>query len=361
MIIIITTLCWLCQKSIKIDNYKYNNSKNKRFFCDKICYKEWQNTSEYAETRKNISCSKVPDVNLNCEYCNKGFTRSSRNVKGNIHFCCKECRNKHNSEKILREMVKDEIKVNCDHCKKIKYVTEYKYKKNKYHFCSLECYWEWRKVNIPKGKESPYYNRIETHCYKCNQKIFVIPFVIERNKYNFCSQQCYWQWYMHERKLIDLNTKPQLILNDLLDDLNIKYENEYNYDSFFIDNCLIVNDKLFFVECNGTFWHTDNRKFDGIYHKFQLKGILRDKKKNKKIKMAFNTNILYLWEEDLINNGDLCKKLILEYVNNNGVLNNYHSFNYDLKDNILIIKKDRIIPYMDYSMEELNLLIKYIS
>jgi len=32
-------------------------------------------------------------------------------------------------------------------------------------------------------------------------------------------------------------------------------------------------------------------------------------------------------------NPDLCKKLITEYVNNGGILDNYHSFNYILDEN----------------------------
>ena len=47
------------------------------------------------------------------------------------------------------------------------------------------------------------------------------------------------------------------------------------------------------------------------------------------LKKEYGIEILYLWEHDLMNNVDKCFRLVMEYIDNNGVLQNYHSFNYE--------------------------------
>ena len=39
--------------------------------------------------------------------------------------------------------------------------------------------------------------------------------------------------------------------------------------------------------------------------------------------------------------------LVQEYVKKDGILNNYHSFNYHLKNNALVLNQDIILPYQD--------------
>jgi len=63
-------------------------------------------------------------------------------------------------------------------------------------------------------------------------------------------------------------------------------------------------------------------------------------------------NVLYLWEYDLINNAELCKLLIISYLDNNGVLDNYHSMNYLNDAHKLIINDIKIVPYMELDINE---------
>lgn len=44
---------------------------------------------------------------------------------------------------------------------------------------------------------------------------------------------------------------------------------------------------------------------------------------------------------------ELCEKLILEYIRNNGILENYHSFNYHVDDGELKLNNEIIVPYQD--------------
>ena len=53
----------------------------------------------------------------------------------------------------------------------------------------------------------------------------------------------------------------------------------------------------------------------------------------------------------------MCKELILEYINNNGELLNYHSFNYCIYKDTLLLDTNLIIPYMDWDYNKLDSII----
>jgi hypothetical protein len=111
----------------------------------------------------------------------------------------------------------------------------------------------------------------------------------------------------------------------------------------------------------GDFWHCDIRKYKNINYINQYNAIIRDKSKNTYIKNQ-NMNVLYLWENDINKNLDLCSELIKLYINNEGNLNNYHSFNYNITNNNINLSKKLIIPYMqrnkNYINDKLDLSIK---
>ena len=68
--------------------------------------------------------------------------------------------------------------------------------------------------------------------------------------------------------------------------------------------------------------------------------------------------ILYLWEEDLNIRPDLCRKLILLYIQNKGKLDNYHSMNYHMDEKCdVALNKDIIIPYMYWDIEDINKIV----
>ena len=67
--------------------------------------------------------------------------------------------------------------------------------------------------------------------------------------------------------------------------------------------------------------------------------------KDEYIKKYFNHEILYLWEDDIYNNLLLCKRLIQKYISTNGILENYHSFNYHLENDSIVLNSSIILPY----------------
>ena len=53
-------------------------------------------------------------------------------------------------------------------------------------------------------------------------------------------------------------------------------------------------------------------------------------------------------EYDILNNIDVCEKLIALYIETNGILENYHSFNYYLNEKReLCLRSTLVIPYQD--------------
>ena len=84
----------------------------------------------------------------------------------------------------------------------------------------------------------------------------------------------------------------------------------------------------------------------------QYNRIGRDKAKHSYIKNQYGIDILYLWESDIISNADLCAKLIQYYIENNGNIENYNSFNYNVKNGVLLLNNNIVTPYQDMSLEQ---------
>lgn len=274
------------------------------------------------------------------------------------------------------------LKINCTHCREEVEKPVSVYLKNKHLFCSYDCYWRYKEEVEPKGNNHPSYNRITTNCTNCGKEINIIPSEYNAinqfgDNHNFCSQECYWEYRTkyytgekssrigttlskeHLEKMSigrsewckndgRLNSKIQLKINSVLDKNNIEYEREHIAKYYSIDNFL-VNTGLM-IEVMGDYWHGSPLKYNAQtigLNKTQQKDIKYDKQKHTYIKKYYNVEILYLWERDINENMELCEKLILEYVDNNGALRNYHSFNYHIENGKLILNDIIITPYQD--------------
>ena len=261
-------------------------------------------------------------------------------------------------------------------------------------FCGKTCYYIFQKENAKIGEENWQYNRIKTTCSNCGKELNLIKAKASQvnsfgETHNFCCKECYYKfrskYYIKERnnrynkvwteeekerarhQLIlqtksanRLNSKIQLKINSILEECNIKYEREYIIDYYAIDNFLL--DYNLCIEVMGDYWHSNPNIFNENKYKLntcQAKGIHTDKSKKTYIKNHRNINILYLWESDIDSNIELCKQLILKYIHNSGILDNYHSFNYSLgTSNKLCLNKSIIIPYQDMEKEKYEKIIK---
>lgn len=285
------------------------------------------------------------------------------------------------------------IKNNCKYCGKEVDNNISVYLNNKHIYCSLDCYWKDKTNKIKHGEDSPFYNRIETTCTNCGKQLKIIPRKYnETNKYgdnhNFCSHKCYSQYrskyYINEKssmhnyiytdeqrekardnllnrlKLSDrLDTNIQLKINNILEQNHILYERERNFDYYSVDNFLSVCNGI--IEVMGDYWHVSPLKYNEnkyLINEMQQKQLHRDKVKYSYIMNHYSIPILYLWESDINNNTELCKMLIEKYIENNRILDNYHSFNWRIENKKLSLNKDIIIPYQDMPVDEYRHLLK---
>ena len=285
------------------------------------------------------------------------------------------------------------IKVSCAYCGKEIESKLSIYLKNKYIYCSRDCYWKHKSATIPHGENSPYYNRIATACTNCGKELKIIPNQYNsKNSYgdnhNFCSRKCYSEYrskyyvaekspmynyqYSEEQKennrlrLLDrlkndnrLETKIQLIIDNLLSENNIAFEREKIFDYYSVDNYLPECNGI--IEVMGDYWHTLPLIYNAngrLINEIQQKQLHRDKIKHSYIFNHYSIPILYLWETDIKQNFSVCLELIKRYMDNNKILENYHSFNWELINGNLSLKKNIIIPYQDISVNEYRYLIK---
>lgn len=284
------------------------------------------------------------------------------------------------------------IKTHCELCGKECEFKPLAYLKSKYHYCSHECYYQDKSNKMLKGQENPCFNRIETECTNCKKTILIIPYDYNiRNQYgdnhNFCSKECYWafrsKYYIgektynyqreyseeekniHQQNLLNrlnkddrLDTDIQLKIDSYLDKNNIHYIREKVLDYYAVDNYITKTGGI--IEVMGDYWHTSPLKYNKNKYKIndiQAKQLHRDKIKYSYIKNHYGTEILYLWETDINKHFDVCAKLINEYLSNNNILSNYHSFNWTINEDTLVLNKNLIIPYQDISVDQYRYLI----
>lgn len=247
-------------------------------------------------------------------------------------------------------------------------------------YCSMECRDSFRSEHFV-GENSSFYNRIETKCNYCEKKIKKIPYHINKtNSFgehnSFCSKECYWNFrkihyvgekhplvnkvYTDEERLQfaertvamiqngvypQTMTKPHVAINKLLDDNFINYENEFSLKYQLLD--IYLTDYNIGIEIMGDYWHANPNKYVEIseLNSVQLKNKTQDKRKHTYTKKYHGFEILYLWEIDINKNIKLCELLIKKYIETNGVLQDYNSFNYYVNDNELLLKSEIVTPY----------------
>lgn len=411
--------CDCCGLDMKVKQYvlrELYEGKRKNIFCSIECKSRWESENKSGKNNPNYN-----SIEKDCGYCGKEYT-VPQNQKDRNKYCSVECRQRAQINRIECEcficrkpLMKTKSQINksksgnvfcsnkcvgkyntltrkknlidkvCEICNKPYSVKESLALKSV--TCSVECQHEWQSKNL-RGKNANNYNhsvsdneRIQ-ECDWCGKETpirspYQLKQIKEENKKIFCSKECYREWYAKEwsqseewrleckeravKMLEDgtfdkTDTEPQIAINSLLDVMGIRYKNEYNCKYVSMDNYLLGHSLM--IEVNGTFWHSDPRVYSEINYQRQIDRIKNDKIKHTYILNNYNIEILYLWEEDIGKNIELCEKLILKYIESNGILDNYNSFNYHLDENGKIKLNDKIIsPYMEYPIEKLNEII----
>lgn len=301
-----------------------------------------------------MNIAKKTGVYINCEYCGKEVYKTQTVYnKAKHHFCSTRCQvlQKHKDTYEIRK---------CEICGK-----EFEVAKiGTQRFCSIQCQGKWQSTII--GDLNPRSQKIHLSCDWCGKDILVAPYRINENSNHFCSTNCRQTWYTNifsqseewkeesrkraaillANKPVQVNSKPQQITNDILEQLDINYRNEEPVVYYAIDNFL--TDTGLMIEVMGDYWHSNPLKYTNEKINDRQKHIIsRDKAKHTFVKNNYHTEILYVWEKDLTKRPDLCKALIEEYVNKRGILNNYNSFNYSLVNNHLTLNETIIKSHQE--------------
>jgi hypothetical protein len=345
-------------------------------YCKKLIQKPYKNIRDPKKCCCNDDCRKKLDRNrikINCKVCEKEVERTpSQIAKSKDHFCSNKCADKFRSDRLT-------ISKKCEICD-----SEFRIRKSLSHqrFCSIQCQHTWQSIELVGEKANGFKKEIPLtdrliKCDWCNVDFTIrSPYKLNEERH-FCSKECSREWFTKDwsqseewkeesrLRAVEIlssgiisktETECQKTINQMLDELNIKYENEYNCKYVSIDNYLL--DFNLMIEVMGTYWHCDPRHYKTIEYQTQVDRIKHDKIKNSYIKNNYNIDILYIWESDVVSSYDLCKNLIRNYTNQKGKLNNYHSFNYNFDDKgNLGVNEDLLLPYFSYEKNDLNLII----
>ena len=154
---------------------------------------------------------------------------------------------------------------------------------------------------------------------------------------------------LREGRFSGTNTRPQRIINKILEDSQINFQNEYTMGRYSIDNYL--TDHALPIEVHGDYFHCNPSEYlNGPIYDMQKRRIKQDKAKHTYILNQYGVEILYLWESDIYKELNKCKKIIDLYISNNGILPEYNSFNWVLQEDELFLRENRIIPYQELKL-----------
>lgn len=251
----------------------------------------------------------------------------------------------------------------CEICGKMMHVR----KASTQRFCCDACQIEWQKTRV--GALNPKYAHVPIICDMCGKVFMERPYKLNASNNHFCGIECRRKWYadvwsqrtewkeesrQRSVRMLELNpktnTKPQIVVNEILSGIGVRYNNEEPFKYYAIDNYL--PDHNLAIEVMGDYWHCNKTVYDIIRYKTQYEAIRRDVAKNTYLMKYYHVPILYLWEYDILSNEELVARLIDKFIADRGNIPNYHSFNYHIEDGDIALNDEIIIPYQDMSVQE---------
>lgn len=307
------------------------------------------------------------DIFYKCSNCNTEYiSKNKKNGKNN--FCSKDCEVQYRIESTNKDFV-------CPICNKTMTIKN----SDDRMFCSMSCQGMWQSQNRVGENASNYHKEVSKEdrikvCEYCGEKYEVTKNKVKTAK--FCSNKCRKSWYsevwsqtqswkdesriravkiLESGAISKTNSKPQNIVNDMLKRKCLSFKNEQNFKYYCID--VLLESSNLAIEVMGDYWHCNSEKYPKIKYNHQKNRINKDRAKNIYLKESHNLNVLYLWEHDIINNIKLCELLIDMFIESNGKLTSYHSSQYEIFNNQLRLKDEKVTIFMELSkIEVLDLL-----
>lgn len=322
----VKVICDMCGEE-GVKKYTFIRFKENHF-CDRDCYKEF---------RRKYGSHNNTSVTINCSFCHKEYKiklsryEKFKNGETKSLCCSRKCQNKLSGMSKRGENhpgYKDRITLNCDYCDKGFMIKPHRLGRAKY--CSVSC--QRKGVGL---QNTPTKLRI-INCTTCDKKFSAWEHNIVKYETHYCSRECKDKNQGYFLSKTKRNTECQLRLNDLLEEISIKFTNEKPIDYYSVDNYLPEHDLI--IEVMGDYWHSNPIVYPSYSHlnEMQTKRVRIDKSKKTHIFNKTSIKMLYLWESCILERPELCIKLIYKYVKNQGILKDYNSFNFNLVDDELV-------------------------
>jgi very-short-patch-repair endonuclease len=222
-------------------------------------------------------------------------------------FAHKDKNKKFCSQKCVKEHSKKGINLICFNCEQIVYVSEYRAKKYKKVFCSLDCSRSWQVKRRP--------TRI---CENC--KIFFKK--KSRSNAMFCSLACRLNSDYNINQLANMRKKQShhKINNlekkgyKLLSDMKFEFEIQWIFGKRFVADAYL-KDYNAIVQFDGDYWHGNPKIFKNL-SEMQQKNKRTDERANAVAKKE-GLKILRFWEHDIKNNENCVKNKIFKFLKEN--------------------------------------------
>lgn len=368
----IVIVCDYCNKEFK------RNYRKVDFFKKHSCKKCNHGKTIISQEKKNKTNKNSTDIMTYCKLCGEETLKKKYEFKGHgEHFCSRKCLGKHRFSTNNPNPKKNKITVKCFQCGETTEEFPSVVEKNKWHFCTRDCYANFRSEQLV-GENNPSYQGLKTNCEQCGVEIPVIRSKLVRNKSVFCSTECYGEYrsihysgvnhnqygtkkspeqiekmrmitakLISDGKIPTTSTKINVAIRKVLKDLNIQFEEEKQFKYYTVDFYLPDSNKV--IEVMGDYWHANPMKYNDYdsLNEIQKKDIFRDKRKKSYLAKYYDIKILYIWEQEVNIDIELCKELIKVF-SSNAILDDYNSFNYlYFEQKELLPKKSYIKPYFD--------------
>lgn len=205
-----------------------------------------------------------------CHWCGTLIYKTPYQLKKHkSHYCSNKCQSDEKHAKTYEDRP-------CEICGRIMHIS----KKSEQRFCSIECQRIWQTQQI--GELNAKFVREKIQCEYCGKDFFIQKYKIDNGQSHFCSKECRQLWYANiwsqseewkeqdrKRMVESLKnyqavtlTKPQVIINDLLNVNGVVYRNEEPFIYYAVDNYLV--DSNLIIEVMGDYWHSNPLKFNQI-------------------------------------------------------------------------------------------------
>lgn len=288
---LITVKCAWCGTELRLPTWRIK--KANRHFCDTRCKGKWQ--TEHMKGPSSPFYKKESHVLIECDYCGKNFKmRIGQYKRFKKHYCSMECCDDAKRGVPLPERKAELHECTCSTCGKT--FTQSKNTKRQKKTCSHEC------ALVLSGKART--RRVSLTCNYCGKK-YSVP-NCEKGRSKYCSRSC-----LALAKMVDghANTLPERLVAEKLDEIGIKYIQQYPIDRMKVD--FYIPDTNTVLEVYGDYWHANPQKYPKatMLTRTQKDNIARDRKRRKFLIKA-GYKFVYIWESQIKESPEMLKSLL---------------------------------------------------